>query len=483
MADIFISYAREDLEKASILAEALERLGWTVFWDRSLPAGGSFDGLIPREMDDARCVLVLWSETSTRSRWVQEEADYARDRGVLVPVLVDDVQPPLGYGEILSCDLRSWHGDESANDFRRLVDGIDAKAGRALTTPAGSHFPGPESSAPAPPSRAPGSLVRTIGSGVAAIGGAFAGGVATVAESVGHGVSATAGAVARAMRDRFRRGGSEAGAPPPGSSDVRFTVRHPQTVRSDDWSTLLVYVHVPGAQDAIKKDAEARLRDSDVEHGEARSQATTAVERGAEFLVTAALPGCEFNPSRARFRWLEDWHLVELRLRASPEAPGFASESVVNGRITFFVEGVLVGEVPIWVQITEGAAAPVEPEEVSRDPYQAVFVSYAHEDSVIVDGLEKAYEALGMDYLRDVRKLRSGEAWQPALLKMIDKADAFQLCWSPSAQGSVHVEKEWRHALGRSEASFIRPVYWLEPMPDPPVELEGIEFTFVDLTH
>jgi hypothetical protein len=39
MADIFISYAREDSQSVQRLATALERTGRSVFWDRIIPPG------------------------------------------------------------------------------------------------------------------------------------------------------------------------------------------------------------------------------------------------------------------------------------------------------------------------------------------------------------------------------------------------------------------------------------------------------------
>jgi hypothetical protein len=39
MADIFISYARPDRARAKALAEALERNGWSVWWDRGILLG------------------------------------------------------------------------------------------------------------------------------------------------------------------------------------------------------------------------------------------------------------------------------------------------------------------------------------------------------------------------------------------------------------------------------------------------------------
>ena len=62
MADIFISYAREDRQKAEQLAHALECQGWSVWWDRTIPTGKSFDKVTQEALDAAQCVVVLWSK-------------------------------------------------------------------------------------------------------------------------------------------------------------------------------------------------------------------------------------------------------------------------------------------------------------------------------------------------------------------------------------------------------------------------------------
>lgn len=46
MADILISYAREDKDKARMLAEAFEKHGWSVWWDPRMRAGEVFDEVI-----------------------------------------------------------------------------------------------------------------------------------------------------------------------------------------------------------------------------------------------------------------------------------------------------------------------------------------------------------------------------------------------------------------------------------------------------
>jgi len=67
MSGIFISYANEDRQKAEALAHALEQKGWSVWWDRKIPFGQSFDQVIEANLASAKCVLVLWTKVSVES--------------------------------------------------------------------------------------------------------------------------------------------------------------------------------------------------------------------------------------------------------------------------------------------------------------------------------------------------------------------------------------------------------------------------------
>lgn len=128
MPDVFLSYKREDRDCAALLAQGLSTAGLTVWWDRDIPAGESWRYTINRHLDDARCVVVLWSEASvTRAgEFVQEEADRARARGVLLPVRIDPVQPPLGFGELQALDLFGWSGNVSDPSFEDVLAAVRA---------------------------------------------------------------------------------------------------------------------------------------------------------------------------------------------------------------------------------------------------------------------------------------------------------------------------------------------------------------------
>jgi hypothetical protein len=148
MSDIFMSYASEDRPRGEEFARALEGQGWTVFWDRTIPIGKTWRETIGRELSEARCVIVLWSKTSIESSWVQEEADDARRRGVLVPVLIDKVVPPIGFRSVQAADLADWDTKQPTQAFGRLLADIAALV-RSLR--------GPLRRRPGPPRQRPGS--------------------------------------------------------------------------------------------------------------------------------------------------------------------------------------------------------------------------------------------------------------------------------------------------------------------------------------
>jgi cell division protein FtsN len=128
MADIFISYAREDETRIKELVTAFEGHGWSVFWDRRIPAGDTWRSYIGAALEEARCILVAWSQHSTSSEWVAEEADEGKRRGILVPLLLDPVQPPRGFREIQAADITGWQPGEPS----QLLDQLFADITRCL---------------------------------------------------------------------------------------------------------------------------------------------------------------------------------------------------------------------------------------------------------------------------------------------------------------------------------------------------------------
>lgn len=132
MADIFLSYAQEDVERVRQIAQALSAAGWDVWWDRTLAPGVRFRSEIAKQLNAAKCVVVLWSAQAVESDWVLDEAEDAKQRGVLVQAVLDDVKPPHGFRQIHWGSLTRWSGKADAAELIDLRAGIERHA-----TPAG----------------------------------------------------------------------------------------------------------------------------------------------------------------------------------------------------------------------------------------------------------------------------------------------------------------------------------------------------------
>ena len=133
MADIFISYKREDQEehgRVAPIAEALRAEGYDVFYDVYVPPGSSWEAVLQEKMNLARCVIVLWSHASVTSDWVKEEAEMAKAGGKLIPVFLDTVAPPFGFARIEGANLANWDGDLQHQEWKNLVAAVKARIGQ-----------------------------------------------------------------------------------------------------------------------------------------------------------------------------------------------------------------------------------------------------------------------------------------------------------------------------------------------------------------
>ncbi|RXK85137.1 TIR domain-containing protein [Chlorobaculum sp. 24CR] len=126
MSDIFLSYSQKDEERVRPIVRHLESLGWTVFWDRNIPPGRTWDEYIEMHLDAARCVVVVWSKDSVRSHWVKTEAEEGRRKQILVPLKLDEVTLGLAFRHIQAADLTGWNNDASHGQFKACIEAISA---------------------------------------------------------------------------------------------------------------------------------------------------------------------------------------------------------------------------------------------------------------------------------------------------------------------------------------------------------------------
>lgn len=111
VADIFLSYKREQRAQVVNLAEALRGLGLEVWFDASLSAGEAFSDEINREVREARAIVVCWSPEAAESPWVKAEAQVGFSKRNLTSILIagpDGFEAPVPFNSLHSEDMRDW---------------------------------------------------------------------------------------------------------------------------------------------------------------------------------------------------------------------------------------------------------------------------------------------------------------------------------------------------------------------------------------
>lgn len=129
MSDVFVSYKAEDRRRIQPLVDALEADGCQVWWDAHIGGAAEWREEIQAHLDSARCVIVAWSARSVgpEGRFVRDEATRAQRRGIYVPVCIDAVELPLGFGEIQAIPLKGWKGDRKDPRYQTLLETVRAR--------------------------------------------------------------------------------------------------------------------------------------------------------------------------------------------------------------------------------------------------------------------------------------------------------------------------------------------------------------------
>ena len=131
MADVFVSYKAEDRARVAPLVRALESDGVSVWWDAHIGAGDEWRETILRHLESARAVIVVWSRRSVgpQGQFVRDEASGAVKRKTYLPVRIDKVHPPLGFGEMQAHDLAGWKGDSADSRYKGVASALRDRFG------------------------------------------------------------------------------------------------------------------------------------------------------------------------------------------------------------------------------------------------------------------------------------------------------------------------------------------------------------------
>jgi TolB-like protein/Tfp pilus assembly protein PilF len=122
MADVFLSYKREDAAKVRKLVGALRAAGLETWWDEDIPGGAQWEATIEKALAEAKAVIVCWSPASISSENVRSEARIAREDRRLVQVFLKPCSPPLFFGERQGFDLSKWRGNPDDPRIGKIAD-------------------------------------------------------------------------------------------------------------------------------------------------------------------------------------------------------------------------------------------------------------------------------------------------------------------------------------------------------------------------
>ncbi len=125
--DTFLSYAAEDRPLVSQIEDSLRGRGRRPWFDKDIIPQSPFDRQINNYLDDAQCVVVLWSPKSLHSSWVRAEALRAFDLQKLVSVVIDDVVPPVPFNSVQSFCLTRDGTNIEPRSLGPVLDFIDRR--------------------------------------------------------------------------------------------------------------------------------------------------------------------------------------------------------------------------------------------------------------------------------------------------------------------------------------------------------------------
>lgn len=136
MADVFISYKQRMRPKVALIARSLEELGVSVWFDAELRAGKSFGAVINAELGRAGAIIVCWTpdafapEDGSEVSWVEGEATVARERKVIVPIMLERVSLKAPWNMFHTERMMDWNGDPNDPAWLRVLDSIGKLIGR-----------------------------------------------------------------------------------------------------------------------------------------------------------------------------------------------------------------------------------------------------------------------------------------------------------------------------------------------------------------
>lgn len=229
---------------------------------------------------------------------------------------------------------------------------------------------------------------------------------------------------------------------------VQFSALAPKTFVKGDYSVIEILMY----EEAFRHVVQEAIDNADDPVKETKSGFLTA-EREAKITVMISSPDFEIEDNTESQIWKGGY----LSFSFAVEVP-----EQYKKRQILFVASVYINDIiATRLKFVAKCKSLIEQKiEVTREDVLSAFVSYASQDrnrvAMIIQGMKKARP--DMDIFFDVDSLRSGDDWEKALWREIDKRDVLFLCWSKYARDSKWVDAEWRYAFKNKGPDSIEPV-------------------------
>jgi hypothetical protein len=241
----------------------------------------------------------------------------------------------------------------------------------------------------------------------------------------------------------------------------------------------MAFAHIESMADAVREVAAGYQAMMGGKQSSGTASSTVEVSKGTLLTLVPRVDGISFTPAEQVITWDgQPWYSATFLFQTP-----VTLNADLSGRVLVYNGPLILGEIPVTMTLIQSDAGKALDKAEHLKKFDPIFASYSHRDTPVMQYFKRARENIGQKMLVDVYDLRSGEHWAQRLLDMIDESAVFQLFWSKHAAESQYCRQEWEHALKflPQRERFIQPVWWEEPMPKPPPELQDLHFQRINL--